>query len=85
LSDLFEVPPGVVIYLARQLRITDPTTLARCQQGERRQEHALEIRAARQYRERSDGRATFPLVRRLYARPWLSNESPSILFDQAVS
>jgi TnpA family transposase len=84
-SDLGEVPPGVVTYLARQLRISDPTALARYQQGERRQEHALEIRAARKLRDWSDGRATFPLVRLLYARAWLSNERPSVLFEQAVS
>ncbi len=84
-SDLGEVPPGVVAYLARQLRISDPTALARYQQGERRQEHALEIRAAREYREWSDGRAAFPLVRLLYARAWLSNERPSALFDQTVA
>lgn len=85
LSDLDEVPPGVVAYLTRQLRITDSTALARYQQGERRQEHALEIRTARRYRDWSNGRATFPLVRLLYARAWLSNERPSALFEQAVT
>ena len=48
-------------------------------------EHAAEIRRVYGYREFSDPVVSFPLVRWLYTRAWLSAEQPSVLFDLATA
>ena len=51
LADPAEVPPGVVAYLARQLGITETGGLRRYATGEKRWDHAAEIRRHYGYRD----------------------------------
>jgi hypothetical protein len=86
LTEPTEVPPNVVAYVAAQLGIHDASCLA--EYGARSNtawEHAAEIRRVYGYRDFSDPGASFPLVRWLYTRAWLSAEQPSILFDLATA
>jgi len=84
LTDPLDVPTPVVAYLADQLKIADPSCLARY--GQRRQtqdEHAIEIRRAYGYREFAATAAE--LQEFLTARAWTSNESARMLFDRATA
>ncbi len=79
-------PAEVVAYVAAQLGIRDVACLAKY--GARSNtawEHAAEIRRIYGYRDFSDPGASFPLVRWLYTRAWLSAEQPSVLFDLATA
>jgi TnpA family transposase len=86
LTEPTEVPSNVVAYVAAQLGIHDVACLA--EYGARSNtawEHAAEIRRVYGYREFSDPGVSFPLVRWLYTRAWLSEEQPSVLFDLATA
>jgi len=75
-----------VAYVAAQLGVHDVACLA--EYGARSNtawEHAAEIRRVYGYREFSDPGVSFPLVRWLYTRAWLSEEQPSVLFDLATA
>ena len=72
--------------MAAQLGIRDVACLA--EYGARSNtawDHAGEIRRIYGYRDVSDPTASFPLVRWLYTRAWLSAEQPSVLFDLATA
>src|SRR6266542_1178592 len=86
LTEPTDAPPNVVAYVAAQLGIRDVACLA--EYGARSNtawEHAAEIRQVYGYRELSDPGVSFPLVRWLYTRAWLSAEQPSVLFDLATA
>jgi len=82
LSDLTDVPTGVVKHLAAQLGIHDLTCLSRYRERATTQrEHASEIQRRLGYRDFTDQPEHFRLVRWLYTRAWLSAERPIVLFD----
>ena len=51
LTDLTEIPSGVVTHLARQLGVADTDGLRRYATGEKRWDHAAEIRRCYGYRD----------------------------------
>jgi hypothetical protein len=82
LSNLTEVPPGVVKHLAAQLGIHDPSCLSRYRERPTTQrEHANEIQRRLGYRDFTDQPEHFRLIHWLYTRAWLSAERPIVLFD----
>ncbi len=87
LADPTDVPEGVVVYLGAQLGIEEPRfVLGRyLDRPSTRREHATEIRRAYGYESFGDRPWHFRLLRWLYARAWLSDERPSVLFDLATS
>lgn len=85
-ADLALVPPNVLAFVARQLSMGDVAVLAGYAQRETTQrEHAALIRKHYGYREFGDPPWAFRLSRLLYARAWVSNERPSLLFDFATA
>jgi len=85
LADLAEVPSGVVAHLGRQLGIADATGLRRYAAGEKRWDHAAEIRRCYGYRDFHEGSAAASLARWLANRAWVSAERPTVLFDLATA
>ena len=84
LSDLNIVPINAVYFVAEQLAIIDVDVLAEYANRETTiREHTALIRTHYGYREISDCR--FSLSRLLYARAWISNERPSLMFDFATA
>ena len=63
LADLTEVPWGVVAHLARQLGIADTDGLRRYATGEKRWDHATEIRRCYGYRDFHEGSEASALSR----------------------
>jgi TnpA family transposase len=85
LADLTEVPPGAVAHLGRQLGIAGATGLRRYAAGEKRWDHAAEIRRRYGYRDFHEGSAAAALARWLANRAWVSAERPGVLFDLATA
>lgn len=86
LADPTDVPPGAVVYVARQIRVKHPVCLVHY--GERpatHREHAGEIQRVYGYRDFGDQPAYFRFVRWLYTRAWISAERPSVLLDLATA
>lgn len=84
LTDLSQVPINAQWFIARQLGILDIATLSiYAQRKTTRREHAAQIRTKYQYREFA-WPWSFRLSRLLYARSFISNERPSLLFDLAT-
>jgi Domain of unknown function (DUF4158) len=82
LSDPTDVPLGVVMHLAAQLSIADPTCVRHyLERPATHREHADEIQRHLGYRDFSAQPEHFRLVRWLYTRAWLSAERPTVLFD----
>ena len=79
------VPARVVDHVAAQLDITPAPTAQGYASEQARRRHAREIKVRYGYRDFSDSREGFRLVRWLYARAWLSEERPSVLFDLATA
>lgn len=77
------IPSAVVGYVARQLRIADPTCLTRYTNKATHYLHQRRILKHYSYQE--FGQVSFSLTRWLYERAWLSYERPSILFDLATA
>jgi Domain of unknown function (DUF4158)/Tn3 transposase DDE domain len=85
-SDLALVPPNVQAFVARQLSIGDVAVLADYAKRETTQrEHAATIRKRYGYREFGDPPWAFRLGRLLYARAWVGDERPSLMFDFATA
>ena len=85
LTDLSQVPINIQWFVAHQLGISDISILLNYAQREAtRREHASHIRTQYQYIE-FKWPWSFQLGRLLYARSWISNERPSLLFDLATS
>jgi hypothetical protein len=86
LSDPASVPGNVQIYIASQLSIKDAGILSDYAQRENtRREHTSMIREQYGYREFGNSPWSFRLSRLLYARSWVGNERPSLLFDFATA
>src|SRR3954463_13985846 len=85
LADFTVVPPGVVAHLGRQLGIADASGLRRYAAGEKRWDHAAEIRRRYGYRDFHEGPAAAALARWLANRAWVSGERPGVLFDLATA
>lgn len=80
LSDLNVVPINVQHFVAEQLSIRDMDVLSEYAKRETTvREHTALIRTHYGYREIND--CKFSLSRLLYARAWISNERPSLMFD----
>lgn len=82
LTNPIDVPPVVVADLAAQLDITNKNCLPRyLERPTTHWEHAQAIKLHYAYRDFSEQPYHWRLVRWLYERAWVSDESPSILFD----
>jgi hypothetical protein len=85
LSDWTETPPIVLEHLARQLQVEILTSWQDLYIGSRTQKrHRHVIREHYGYEEFHHSRETFTLLRRLYARAWVAEERPLVLFDFAT-
>ncbi len=84
LPDPTDVPAGVVRYVASLLRI-DPACLSAYGVSETRWDHTARIRERFHYRDFTEPAAYFRLLRWLYARAWVTSQSPSMLFDLATA
>jgi hypothetical protein len=77
-----DVPPSVVAYLALQLDISSSDCLPRyLERPTTHWEHAQLIKQLYGYRDFSSQPYQWRLQRWLYERAWVSDESPSVLFD----
>ena len=86
LSDPTEVPPGAVVYVARQIGVKHPVCVVRYKERPAtHREHAGEIQRVHGYRDFSQSTALLPFLRWIYSRAWLSAERPSVLFDLATA
>jgi Domain of unknown function (DUF4158) len=86
LADPLDVPAVVVTHLARQLGVRDTSSVPRyLERRDTRWEHAEEIRRQYGYHDFSEQPWHFRLVRWLYSRAWLTNESPMVLFEHAIA
>jgi len=86
LIDLTLIPINVQTFVAQQISIADITILRDYATRETtKREHTALIRQYYGYREFSEQPWSFRLSRLLYARAWVSNERPSLMFDFATS
>lgn len=86
LTDLMQVPTNVQSFVARQISVKDILVLAIYAQREpTKREHAALIRKQYGYHDFSNPPWSFRLSRLLYSRAWISNESPSLMFDFATA
>ena len=85
-SDLTLVPSNVQAFVARQLSMGDVAVLVDyAQRDTTKREHAALIRQRYGYREFGDPPWAFRLGRLLYAKAWVGNERPSLMFDFATA
>src|SRR5436305_5978251 len=85
LSDPSDVPHSVVLTLASQLNIADPTVLSRYLEGQMRYDHVHEIMQEYGYQDFASQPAHFRFLRWLYTRAWWSEERLTVLFDLAMA
>jgi hypothetical protein len=85
LSDPTDVPHGVILTLASQLNIADPTVLASYREGLMRHDHVHEIMQEYGYQDFSSQPEHFRFLRWLYTRAWWSEERLTVLFDLAMA
>jgi hypothetical protein len=86
LTDLSLVPVNAQIFVAGQLSLADITVLN--DYGKRdttKREHTALIREYYGYRDFNQMPWVFRLSRLLYAKSWISNERPSLLFEFATT
>lgn len=84
LSDLSQMPVNAQWFVARQLSIADISLLSSYAQRETtKREHTALIRNQYQYQDFT-WPWSFRLNRLLFARSWISNERPGLLFDFAT-
>ncbi|MEM9774909.1 MAG: DUF4158 domain-containing protein, partial [Chloroflexota bacterium] len=80
------IPNNVLLFVARQLSIDDVTIINEYANRETtRREHTALIRQHYSYHEFNDPPWAFKLSRLLFARAWVNNERPSLMFDFATS
>lgn len=84
LSNPTDVPQTVIAYMADQLNL-DAQRFSSYTSNRRQWDHMNEIRFTYGYRNFTDQPGHWRLIRWLYARAWLYNERPSILFDLATA
>ncbi len=86
LLDPTDVPPNVLAYVARQLKIADLSCIGKYMERETTHwEHSEEIKEKLGYQDFHNHPHYFRLVRWLYNKVWLNDERPSVLFDLATS
>lgn len=85
LSDPTDVPHSVVLSLASQLNIADPTVLTLYREGQMRYDHVHEIMQEYGYQDFSSQPEHFRFLRWLYTRAWWSEERLTVLFDLAMA
>jgi TnpA family transposase len=85
IRDLTETPCNAVAYLARQLEIEDPEGWQKYVGSKTQTRHRQLIRESYGYEDFHSSPKTFALIRRLYARAWLADERPLVLFDFATA
>ena len=85
LSDPTDVPHSVVLTLASQLNIADPTVLSRYREGQMRYDHVHEIMQEYGYQDFASQPEHFRFLRWLYTRAWWSEERLTVLFDLAMA
>lgn len=85
LSDPTNVPHSVILTLAAQLNIADPTVLTRYREGQMRHDHVHEIMQEYGYHDFSSQPEHFHSLRWLYTRAWWSEERLTVLFDLAMA
>lgn len=85
LSNLSQVPASVVLYLAHQLNLTDVAVWSEYIGGRTQRRHRERIRELYGYEDFHASSRAFRLLRSLYARAWLTEENPLVLFDYATA
>src|SRR5437764_8569592 len=85
LSDPTDVPHSVVLSVASQLNIADPTVLSRYREGQMRHDHVHEIMQEYGYQDFASQPEHFRFLRWLYTRAWWSEERLTVLFDLAMA
>ena len=86
LSDLSLVPINAQIFVAGQLSLIDMTVLKDYGKRETtKREHTALIREHYGYCDFNEAPWVFRLSRLLYAKSWISNERPSLMFDFATT
>ena len=85
--DMSLIPLNVQYFVAKQLEINDFYNVYQdySKREPTRREHRTLIRKYYNYYELSDLNFNFKLSRLLYARSWISNERPSLMFDFATA
>src|SRR5437764_5884002 len=85
LSDPTDVPHNVMLTLASQLNIADPTILSSYREGEMRYDHVHDIMQEYGYHDFASQPEHFRFLRWLYTRAWWSEERLTVLFDLAMA
>ena len=86
LADPTDVPPGAIVYVAKQIGVQHPVCVVRYKERPAtHREHAGEIQRVYGYRDFHQPAALLPFLRWLYARAWISAERPGVLFDLATA
>jgi TnpA family transposase len=85
LSDPTDVPHNVILSVASQLNIADPTILASYREGQMRYDHVHEIMQEYGYHDFASQPEHFRFLRWLYIRAWWSEERLTVLFDLAMA
>jgi hypothetical protein len=85
LSAPTDVPHSVILTLASQLNIADPTVLSSYPEGQMRYDHVHEIMQEYGYQDFGSQPAHFRFLRWLYTRAWWSEERLTVLFDLAMA
>ncbi|HHT9769639.1 Tn3 family transposase [Methylophaga thalassica] len=86
LTDLSAVPLNIQVFIAGQLLIPDIAVLNDyAKRDTTKREHTALIREYYGYRDFNELPWTFRLSRLLYAKSWISNERPSLMFDFATT
>ncbi|MGH9123882.1 MAG: Tn3 family transposase [Acidimicrobiales bacterium] len=84
LADPLDVPTAVLVYLADQLAVADPSCVKRyTERRATRFEHAEEIKAAHGLRDFAAVEAEFTAW--VEARAWTTGDGPKAIFDDAVA
>jgi len=86
LTDPTNVPPGVCAFVAHQIGDIDSGCLYKyLERKPTRYAHSAEIQHRYGYHDFNGFAWRFKLSRILYARSWISNERPSVMFDFATA
>ena len=83
LDDPAAVPTAILIALANQLNVIDPSCVRSYFQSEQRWRHSAEIRARYGYRAFGDAGVQFRLGRWLCPLCWSGTDRPGVLFEHA--
>ncbi|WP_083505128.1 DUF4158 domain-containing protein [Legionella santicrucis] len=86
LIDLLLIPLNVQIFVANQLSINDITILNKyAKRDTTKREHTALIREYYGFRDFAEWPWVFRLSRLLYAKAWINNERPSLLFEFSIT